>query len=121
MTRRRKQRRDQPPLPIRQITWIARTIPTMLDLSGIVPRHPILHLLDKDGESQNADIARLPFGQALSRNSRIVGEVDEGRGEEIVARQDSAGFEILHKDFEEAGLVKARRRSSTVPSKHQNA
>ena len=39
----------------------------MLDPSGIVPRHPILHLPNKDGESQNADIAQLLFGQALRR------------------------------------------------------
>jgi hypothetical protein len=38
----------------------------MLDPSDIVPRHPIPHLLDKDGESQNADIAQLLLGQALS-------------------------------------------------------
>jgi hypothetical protein len=42
----------------------------MLDPSGIVPRHPILHLQNKDGESQNADIAQLLFGQALRGTSK---------------------------------------------------
>jgi hypothetical protein len=30
----------------------------MLNTSGIVPGHSILHLLDKDGESQPTDIAQ---------------------------------------------------------------
>jgi hypothetical protein len=39
----------------------------MLLASGIVPRHPILHLLDKDGESQPDDIAQLLLNPALRK------------------------------------------------------
>lgn len=42
---------------------ITPTIAAMLDPSGIVPRHPILHPPNKDGESQHADIAQLLLGQ----------------------------------------------------------
>ncbi len=38
----------------------------MLNPSGVVPRHLILHLQNKDGESQHADIAQSLFGQALT-------------------------------------------------------
>jgi hypothetical protein len=37
----------------------------MLLASGIVPGHPILHLLDKDGESQPDDIAQQLLNPAL--------------------------------------------------------
>ena len=37
----------------------------MLPASGIVPRHPTLHLLDKDGESQPDDIAQKLSNPAL--------------------------------------------------------
>jgi hypothetical protein len=37
----------------------------MLNPSGIVPRHLILHLQNQDGESQHAGIAQPLFGQAL--------------------------------------------------------
>jgi len=78
-------------------------------------------LLKFDCEGAEYEIFEHISDDSLSRISRIVGEVNQGRGAEIVVRLDSAGFDILHKGFEEAGLVKARRRSSTVPSKHQNA
>jgi transposase-like protein len=49
----------------------------MLNTSGIVPRHPTLHLSDKDGESQILDIAQLLFGQALSIRSTIEAVFEE--------------------------------------------
>jgi hypothetical protein len=49
----------------------------MLNPNGIVPRHLILHLLNKDGESQHADIAQLLSGQAFT------GSLD-GREREII-------------------------------------
>ncbi len=49
---------NQRPLAVGQIAWIARAIPSMLNTSGIVPGHSILHLLVKDGESQPTDIAQ---------------------------------------------------------------
>lgn len=77
-------------------------------------------LLKFDCEGAEYEIFKHISDHSLSRISRIIGEVHQGRGEEIVARLESAGFEILHKDFEEAGLVRARRGSTTVSSKHQD-
>jgi hypothetical protein len=44
----------------------------MLLASGIVPRHLILHLLGKDGESQPDDIAQQLLNPALRSDSSDV-------------------------------------------------
>ena len=65
---RRQQWGDQRPFLIQHIAWIATRCSIMLKASDISPRHPILHLLDKDGESQPADITQPLFGRDLRKS-----------------------------------------------------
>ncbi|MEM1345578.1 MAG: hypothetical protein AAGI34_13490, partial [Pseudomonadota bacterium] len=48
------------------IAWIPQVVPVMLIASGIVPRHLILHLPGRSGESQVTDIDQLLSNRALS-------------------------------------------------------
>jgi len=68
----RKERSDDSPFTVRQIARIPQSIPAMLLSSGIVPRHPILHLLDKDGESQPDDIAQQLLNRALRQKCGLM-------------------------------------------------
>jgi hypothetical protein len=47
----------------------------MLNTSGIVPGHSILHLLDKDGESQPTDIAQQLLNRALMQGIAMAGAI----------------------------------------------
>ena len=63
-------------------------------IGGRSPRHPILHLQNKDGESQNADIAQLLFGQALRQVCEESKEIraDEIRGDAGIGRSTVFGL-----------------------------
>jgi hypothetical protein len=77
----------------------------MLLASGIIPGHPILHLLDKDGESQPDDIAQKLLDQALrSAMARSERSSDEPK---VVKKKDLAG----------CGCPMCRPRANTVSSR----
>ena len=60
-----QQRRDQRPLAISHVAWIAPRRAAMLRSSGISPAHPILQLFARTEALQPTDIAQLLLVQAL--------------------------------------------------------
>eukprot|EP01013_Petalomonas_cantuscygni_P026236 TRINITY_DN48504_c0_g1_i1.p1 TRINITY_DN48504_c0_g1~~TRINITY_DN48504_c0_g1_i1.p1 ORF type:complete len:108 (+),score=0.26 TRINITY_DN48504_c0_g1_i1:66-389(+) len=62
---RRYQRGNCSPLTVRQIGWMAKAIPVMLEAGDTSPGHAILHILGRGVESQPFDITQRLSNQAL--------------------------------------------------------